>query len=108
MEKGNACCYPMYIAETSPSQIRGLLISLKEFLIVFGMLVIRLYSWQPYGGSCCWLAVYVWNCSCYKNSFTYFCLQDEHNLQSDDAVEFLAMFQPLSWLSLMSSLKNLA
>ncbi|VFQ91554.1 unnamed protein product [Cuscuta campestris] len=30
---------PMYIAETSPSQIRGLLISLKEFLIVFGMLL---------------------------------------------------------------------
>nr|GMC46823.1 D-xylose-proton symporter-like 2 [Ipomoea batatas] len=29
----------MYIAETSPSQIRGLLISLKEFLIVFGMLL---------------------------------------------------------------------
>nr|GMD35265.1 protein-tyrosine-phosphatase IBR5-like [Ipomoea batatas]GME19800.1 protein-tyrosine-phosphatase IBR5-like [Ipomoea batatas] len=25
----------------------------------------------------------------YKNSFTYFCLQDEHNLQFDDAVEFL-------------------
>lgn len=30
---------PMYIAETAPSQIRGQLISLKEFLIVFGMLV---------------------------------------------------------------------
>lgn len=29
---------PMYISETSPSQIRGLLISLKEFFIVFGML----------------------------------------------------------------------
>ncbi|XVF23805.1 hypothetical protein REPUB_Repub13aG0070600 [Reevesia pubescens] len=28
---------PMYIAETSPSQIRGLLISLKEFFIVLGM-----------------------------------------------------------------------
>ncbi|KAL8534752.1 hypothetical protein ACS0TY_010691 [Phlomoides rotata] len=30
---------PMYIAETAPSQIRGLLISLKEFFIVLGMLV---------------------------------------------------------------------
>ncbi|KAK4351078.1 hypothetical protein RND71_030391 [Anisodus tanguticus] len=30
---------PMYISETAPSQIRGLLISLKEFFIVFGMLV---------------------------------------------------------------------
>lgn len=30
---------PMYIAETAPSQIRGLLISLKEFFIVFGMLL---------------------------------------------------------------------
>ncbi|XP_078438354.1 D-xylose-proton symporter-like 2 [Wolffia australiana] len=30
---------PMYIAETSPSQIRGRLISLKELLIVFGMLL---------------------------------------------------------------------
>ncbi|CAI0559643.1 unnamed protein product [Linum tenue] len=28
---------PMYIAETAPSQIRGLLISLKEFFIVLGM-----------------------------------------------------------------------
>ncbi|CAI9087052.1 OLC1v1021018C1 [Oldenlandia corymbosa var. corymbosa] len=30
---------PMYIAETSPSQIRGQLISLKEFFIVMGMLL---------------------------------------------------------------------
>lgn len=30
---------PMYIAETAPSQIRGRLISLKEFFIVLGMLV---------------------------------------------------------------------
>ncbi|XP_059667391.1 D-xylose-proton symporter-like 2 [Cornus florida] len=30
---------PMYIAETAPSQIRGRLISLKEFFIVFGMVV---------------------------------------------------------------------
>ncbi|GAA0159030.1 hypothetical protein LIER_15913 [Lithospermum erythrorhizon] len=30
---------PMYIAETAPTQIRGLLISLKEVLIVSGMLV---------------------------------------------------------------------
>ncbi|CAK9180035.1 unnamed protein product [Ilex paraguariensis] len=30
---------PMYIAETAPSQIRGQLISLKEFFIVFGMLL---------------------------------------------------------------------
>lgn len=30
---------PMYIAETAPSQIRGTLISLKEFFIVIGMLV---------------------------------------------------------------------
>lgn len=30
---------PMYIAETAPSQIRGMLISLKEFFIVLGMLV---------------------------------------------------------------------
>lgn len=30
---------PMYIAETAPSQIRGTLISLKEFLIVVGMLL---------------------------------------------------------------------
>lgn len=30
---------PMYIAETAPSQIRGRLISLKEFFIVFGMLL---------------------------------------------------------------------
>ncbi|XP_038977833.1 D-xylose-proton symporter-like 2 [Phoenix dactylifera] len=29
---------PMYIAETAPSQIRGILISLKEFFIVIGML----------------------------------------------------------------------
>ncbi|XP_020577586.1 D-xylose-proton symporter-like 2 [Phalaenopsis equestris] len=29
---------PMYIAETAPSQIRGTLISLKEFFIVIGML----------------------------------------------------------------------
>lgn len=30
---------PMYIAETAPFQIRGRLISLKEFFIVLGMLV---------------------------------------------------------------------
>lgn len=30
---------PLYIAETSPSQIRGRLISLKEFFIVLGMLL---------------------------------------------------------------------
>ncbi|KAL3837968.1 hypothetical protein ACJIZ3_022559 [Penstemon smallii] len=30
---------PMYIAETAPSQIRGQLISLKEFFIVLGMLI---------------------------------------------------------------------
>ncbi|GFQ02192.1 d-xylose-proton symporter-like 2 [Phtheirospermum japonicum] len=30
---------PMYIAETAPSQIRGLLISLKEFFIVLGMVI---------------------------------------------------------------------
>ncbi|KAJ0080572.1 hypothetical protein Patl1_23861 [Pistacia atlantica] len=30
---------PMYIAETAPSQIRGQLISLKEFFIVLGMVV---------------------------------------------------------------------
>lgn len=30
---------PMYIAETAPSQIRGMLISLKEFFIVLGMLL---------------------------------------------------------------------
>ncbi|KAL3524526.1 hypothetical protein ACH5RR_017360 [Cinchona calisaya] len=30
---------PMYIAETAPSQIRGQLISLKEFFIVMGMLL---------------------------------------------------------------------
>ncbi|CAD5196291.1 unnamed protein product [Musa acuminata subsp. malaccensis] len=29
----------MYIAETSPTQIRGRLLSLKEFSIVFGMLL---------------------------------------------------------------------
>ncbi|XP_015164343.1 D-xylose-proton symporter-like 2 isoform X1 [Solanum tuberosum] len=34
---------PMYIAETAPSQIRGQLISLKEFFIVFGMLVSTTY-----------------------------------------------------------------
>jgi hypothetical protein len=31
---------PLYIAETSPSQIRGTLISLKELFFVLGMLVI--------------------------------------------------------------------
>ncbi|RCV43587.1 hypothetical protein SETIT_9G306000v2 [Setaria italica] len=30
---------PMYIAETAPSRIRGMLISLKEFFIVLGMLL---------------------------------------------------------------------
>ena len=30
---------PMYIAETAPSQIRGRMISLKEFSTVFGMVV---------------------------------------------------------------------
>jgi len=30
---------PLYIAETSPSQIRGTLISLKELFIVLGILV---------------------------------------------------------------------
>lgn len=30
---------PLYISETCPSQIRGTLISLKELLIVLGMLV---------------------------------------------------------------------
>lgn len=30
---------PMYIAETAPFQIRGRLISLKEFFIVLGMVV---------------------------------------------------------------------
>lgn len=35
---------PMYIAETSPSHIRGQLISMKEFFIVFGMLVSNPYS----------------------------------------------------------------
>jgi hypothetical protein len=34
---------PLYIAETSPSQIRGTLISLKELFIVLGILVI-IYS----------------------------------------------------------------
>lgn len=42
---------PMYIAETSPSPIRGRLISLKEFFIVLGMVVsarsfIHSYSFQ--------------------------------------------------------------
>lgn len=31
---------PLYIAETCPSQIRGTLISLKELLIVLGILVV--------------------------------------------------------------------
>ena len=35
---------PMYIAETAPYQIRGRLISLKEFFIVLGMVVSRLFS----------------------------------------------------------------
>lgn len=30
---------PMYIAETAPSQMRGQLVSLKEFFIVLGMVV---------------------------------------------------------------------
>ena len=30
---------PMYIAETAPSQIRGRMISLKEFFTVLGMVV---------------------------------------------------------------------
>jgi len=30
---------PMYIAETAPSQIRGRMISLKEFSTVLGMVV---------------------------------------------------------------------
>lgn len=30
---------PLYIAETSPSQIRGTLVSLKEAFIVLGILV---------------------------------------------------------------------
>ncbi|KAH9316493.1 hypothetical protein KI387_025120, partial [Taxus chinensis] len=35
---------PLYIAETSPSQIRGRLVSLKEFFIVLGMLLGYLVS----------------------------------------------------------------
>lgn len=34
---------PMYISETAPSQIRGQLISLKEFFIVLGMVVSTAY-----------------------------------------------------------------
>lgn len=46
---------PMYIAETTPSQIRGRFISLKEFFIVLGMLVSWLqaqfaFSWQTHEG----------------------------------------------------------
>jgi hypothetical protein len=33
---------PMYIAETCPGEIRGMLISMKEAFIVLGMLV-----WSP-------------------------------------------------------------
>ena len=41
---------PMYIAETSPSQIRGRMISLKEFSTVIGMVVSsqRLYRYQKF------------------------------------------------------------
>lgn len=39
---------PMYIAETAPSQIRGMLISLKEFFIVLGMLVSSHYMTCPF------------------------------------------------------------
>jgi hypothetical protein len=34
---------PLYIAETSPAQIRGTLISLKELFIVLGILVCLLF-----------------------------------------------------------------
>jgi hypothetical protein len=38
---------PMHIAETAASQIRGMLISLKEFFIVLGMLVSAYFSPSP-------------------------------------------------------------
>lgn len=50
---------PIYIAETSPRQIRGILVSMKEFFIILGLLVspdrlidIRLVQSQDNHGAC--------------------------------------------------------
>lgn len=43
---------PMYIAETAPTPIRGILISLKEFFIVLGMVVSSWAFWEDLAFSC--------------------------------------------------------
>lgn len=48
---------PLYIAETCPSQIRGTLISLKELLIVLGILVF--YISQRFNSFLCELIHFV-------------------------------------------------
>ena len=40
----SAVC-PMYIGEIAPSEIRGRLISLNQFAIIFGMLVVYFVNW---------------------------------------------------------------
>ena len=36
---------PMYIGEVAPPQIRGRLVSLNQFAIIFGMLVVYFVNW---------------------------------------------------------------
>jgi Sugar (and other) transporter. len=40
----SAIC-PMYIAEIAPAQVRGRLVSLNQFAIIFGMLVVYFVNW---------------------------------------------------------------
>lgn len=52
---------PMYIAEISPARIRGRLVSINQFAIVFGMLVVYFVNYYIEGqGSLMWNLEYGW------------------------------------------------
>ena len=47
---------PMYISEIAPAEIRGRLVSLNQFAIIFGMLVVYFVNWGiAYGHSIEWI-----------------------------------------------------
>lgn len=54
---GAACAVPVYIAEISPSNRRGQLVTLQEFMIVFGQLLAYVSNWfifHYFGGEGTW------------------------------------------------------
>lgn len=54
---GAACTVPVYIAEISPSDRRGQLVTLQEFMIVFGQLLAYVSNWfifHYFGGDGTW------------------------------------------------------